>query len=196
MRNANIIRAADHRRMRWANGGGWTTEIIAVPSSAAWEWRLSIADVASDGPFSVFPDVDRTIALLSGTGFALTTNGAAEQIIVEPFRPYEFDGAADTDCRLIDGPIVDLNLMVRRRTASLELRFIRVEPATPTPIDARLLLVIAGTAVCGPHRLGPFDALRVGDLSAPGPAVVSAGGRESAVLAVVRGGTVREATTR
>ncbi|MBM7325185.1 HutD family protein, partial [Agrobacterium sp. S2] len=49
--------------MPWKNGGGVTTEIIVHPAKASmadFDWRISMANVAQDGPFSIFPGVDRT----------------------------------------------------------------------------------------------------------------------------------------
>ncbi len=44
------------------------------PAGAALDeflWRVSIADVERDGPFSRFPGIDRTIVLLEGAGMRL-----------------------------------------------------------------------------------------------------------------------------
>jgi len=41
--------------MTWKNGGGVTREIICQPLGAGmddFDWRVSIAHIASDGPFS------------------------------------------------------------------------------------------------------------------------------------------------
>ena len=51
-----ILRSSDYQRMPWKNGGGATTEIWKAASPAGeMLWRLSIADVASDGRFWNFP---------------------------------------------------------------------------------------------------------------------------------------------
>ncbi len=44
--------------MPWKNGGGETAEIAVFPPSAdlsEFGWRISMATVSSDGPFSAFP---------------------------------------------------------------------------------------------------------------------------------------------
>ena len=123
MTDFEVRLATGHRRMRWANGGGWTTEIVAEPSSDRWAWRLSVADVEVDGPFSLFPGIDRTIALLHGAGFALTIGGRDEHVIDTPFQPFDFPGEAATSCRLIGGPVQDLNLMSDPRSARRRLEF-------------------------------------------------------------------------
>lgn len=57
------------------NGGGITTEIIVHPANASmadFDWRMSMADVAQDGPFSIFPGIDRTLCILEGAGMSLS----------------------------------------------------------------------------------------------------------------------------
>ena len=68
--SARVLRTADYRRMRWKNGGGWTTELAVSPEPGAdaFDWRISIAEIESDGAFSTFPLCDRWIALLEGNG--------------------------------------------------------------------------------------------------------------------------------
>ena len=181
----SILRAAGHRRLPWTNGGGWTTEIIAVPNPQQWNWRVSIADVESAGPFSRFDGVDRTIALLAGAGFALTIDGEPPVGVHVPFRPLRFDGGADTTCSLVDGPVQDLNLMVRRGTIALRLDFLAVDDRTRlnARFDTELVVVVAGAIELGDDVLQPFDAFRPEDR----PCDVSPqAGRSTAVLAVIR----------
>lgn len=112
-----ILRAENFRRMPWRNGGGVTVEIAASPEGAAldaFDWRISMAHVASDGPFSLFPGVDRTLALLSGAGMILDVAGRGEIRLDRDAPPCSFPGDAATSARLIAGPIDDLNVMTRR----------------------------------------------------------------------------------
>ena len=113
--NARVLRAADYRAMRWKNGGGITTEIAREPAEGAdFDRRVSIADIAQDGDFSVFPGVDRTLLLLEGGGVELEL-GAAEPVRLERrYARHAFAGEAPVSCRLLDGPTRDFNLMVRR----------------------------------------------------------------------------------
>jgi hypothetical protein len=41
-----LLPAADHRKMRWLNGGGWTSEIIAWPNPEDWEFELVDIELA------------------------------------------------------------------------------------------------------------------------------------------------------
>ena len=52
--------------MPWKNGGGVTSELARSPQADEFDWRLSVAEVATDGPFSQFPGIDRLLVLLSG----------------------------------------------------------------------------------------------------------------------------------
>src|SRR4051812_2958521 len=76
--SVKLLRSSEYRRMRWKNGGGWTTELAVSPDAAdsgAFDWRISIAEIGSDGPFSTFPEYDRQIALLDGIGMELQFEG-------------------------------------------------------------------------------------------------------------------------
>ena len=161
MNDVTVWPASGHTRMRWANGGGWTTEIVAEPSGSDWSWRLSVADVDVAGPFSMFPGVDRSIALLRGNGFALTVGERDEQVIDTPFRPFEFAGDEMTTCRLIDGPVQDLNLMTTRRSVSRCLDFIHIPAMSHRLLSAvDIAVVVAGRARVGSHDLGYLDSIR------------------------------------
>ena len=112
-----LLRAANHRRMPWKNGGGVTTEIAVFPAGAgldAFEWRLSMATVASDGPFSLFAGVDRTLAVLEGEGIVLSVEGRSEQRITPGSPPVSFAADRPTSAKLVSGAVTDLNAMIRR----------------------------------------------------------------------------------
>ncbi len=163
MNDYEVLPADQHRRMPWANGAGMTTEIIAWPSTDAWEWRLSVADVDSSGPFSTYPGVDRTIALLRGNGFALTVGDHDERRIDQPFQPFDFSGDEPTSCRLLDGAVHDLNLMCRRVASSIRLEFVELnEAATIDVTGCELVVVVGGRMRLDRHELGYLDALRHG----------------------------------
>ncbi|MEA3185609.1 MAG: uncharacterized protein QOJ74_2086 [Ilumatobacteraceae bacterium] len=162
-----VLPATRHTRMRWANGGGWTTELIAEPSSSSWEWRLSVADVDAAGPFSPLPGVDRSIALLRGNGFALTVGGGSERVIDAPFHAFDFSGDEATSCRLIDGPVQDVNLMTRRGSIPLRLEFIHMPPSSTIELsNVEVVVVVHGRARIFGHELGYLDAIRSSSRSA------------------------------
>ena len=109
-------RSLIRRRMPWKNGGGETIEIAVSPQDAwleTFDWRVSMARVESDGPFSAFPGIDRTLAVLEGEGIELDA-GRAGAGACRGFAPYSFPGDVATASRLLGGPITDLNVMTRR----------------------------------------------------------------------------------
>ena len=55
-------------------------------------------------------------------------NGA-EHRLTAASEPLEFDGAVAVDCRLLDGPTQDLNLMVRQGRASARMQRIAGDAA-------------------------------------------------------------------
>ena len=103
--------------MPWKNGGGETREIVVSPAGATLEtldWRVSLATVVEDGPFSVFKGVQRTLCVIRGAGIQLHAGDRAPADLYVSSEPYSFDGEAATQARLINGAIEDLNVMSRR----------------------------------------------------------------------------------
>ncbi len=123
-----LTRAA-FKSMPWKNGGGETAEIAVFPHGAGLEdfgWRLSMARVAADGPFSSFPGIERTLTVLDGEGLRLTVDGVAHCLSPES-APLRFPGDAPASAVLLGGVMTDLNVMTRRGAFCHEVR--RVELA-------------------------------------------------------------------
>ncbi len=99
--------------MPWKNGGGETTEIFVSPVSGNFDWRVSIAKVNADGPFSTFAGYERHIMTLSGEGMTLDIAGRGK-FDLKPFKPFSFSGDLQVLGSLLNGPVLDFNLMVRR----------------------------------------------------------------------------------
>ena len=116
-----VIRPAEYRAMPWKNGGGVTTEILASPPSGAFDWRVSIATVNADGPFSTFTGYERHIMTLTGEGMVLDVEGRGS-FTLEPLRPFSFSGDGQVHGSLLQGAVLDFNLMVRRDFGSGILR--------------------------------------------------------------------------
>ena len=120
-----IIRAGTCRTTPWKNGGGSTTEIVAEPPGSSlddFDWRISMARVAADGPFSEFVGIDRTLAVATGTGLMLTIGSSAAVRLDRDSDPISFAGDVPTLARLTAGEITDLNVMTRRSRFSHRLR--------------------------------------------------------------------------
>ena len=113
------IRPAEFVAMPWKNGQGVTHEIAREPASGVqFLWRLSLAEVAASGDFSLFPGYDRTIALVSGEGMELAFEEAPTKRLDRPMQPFAFKGEWHCRSRLLGGPCRDLNLMVDRAHAT------------------------------------------------------------------------------
>ena len=121
------LRAADYRRMRWRNAGGWTTEIACDPAAtgdgppADFRWRVSIAEIERDGPFSPFPGVDRDLVLLAGSGMELDIDDAPPLRVDQRLQHLRFAGEQRVHCRLLAGPTRDFNVMVRRGAVAADV---------------------------------------------------------------------------
>jgi environmental stress-induced protein Ves len=114
--------------MAWKNGGGSTTEIAVAPPGASLDdfgWRVSMARIASDGPFSEFAGTDRTLAILKGNGMTLAIGDAAPVLLDRNSEPLRFPGDTPTSARLSAGEIIDLNVMTRRARFEHQLQRIR-----------------------------------------------------------------------
>jgi environmental stress-induced protein Ves len=108
--------SAQRLRMPWKNGNGWTEELAVFPTSATMEnfdWRVSIAGTDQSSAFSLFKDVDRSLALLCGR-MALAV-GVLPAVEIHPGGlPFSFSGDVQTSATLGEAPIIDLNVMTRR----------------------------------------------------------------------------------
>lgn len=125
------IPANEYRRERWRNQFGWTREIVRMRRDAGrdrpaegeqdWDWRLSIAEIESDAPFSAFPGIDRELVLLSGNGLRLRFDDGEAVELHPPHDKLRFAGERTVTGELIDGPTHDFNLMWRRGRVRAEL---------------------------------------------------------------------------
>jgi environmental stress-induced protein Ves len=117
-----IMREASYRAVPWKNGAGVTREILRVPPEPTpFDWRLSLASIASPGPFSSFEGYHRTLVLVRGAGVELDFGQHGRTALTTAGQMVSFDGAWQTSCTLLDGPSTDLNLIVsqeRIRSAS------------------------------------------------------------------------------
>lgn len=164
-----ILRAAGNRVMPWKNGGGTTTEIAVSPEGAGLEdfdWRISTARVETDGPFSLFPGVDRTLAILDAAGMVLAIEGREPVRLDAKAPPFFFPADLPTEASLTDGAITDLNVMTRRgrMTHSVERRTDSL-PFDIEPAHATVLFCSRDTVrikVPEEIELQPGDALLLG----------------------------------
>ena len=185
----------------WKNGAGLTREIAVARNAATeagFDWRLSVAEVAHDAPFSTFPGVDRCIVLLHGAGLQLhVDDGRLDQRLDHsldhrldhhldhrldtPFMPFHFPGDVPLHATLLGGPSTDFNVMVRRTAWRAEVACHHAAADVP---GATVLMLLAcagewqietGIEIESGHgaaptlTLGSDQGLLWRESSAPGP---------------------------
>ncbi|MGW0313056.1 HutD/Ves family protein [Streptomyces flavidovirens] len=173
-----VLRAADREAVAWKNGGGVTREIAASPEGAGmadFDWRISLAEVEADGPFSAFSEVDRILTMAEGAGMDLVVGGE-RRLVDQCYVPQDFPGDVATDCRLLDGGVVNFNVMHRRGRTTARVAVVRggLDVAVP-PNGTVVIVALDGTASFDSITLAPYDAAMTGSpgaLSAQGHAAV------------------------
>lgn len=156
---------ADYRRQPWANGRGFTVELARQDGPEGLIWRLSMATVAEDGPFSIFPGVERVLTVLTGPGFRLT--GPDLDLSAAPLVPVAFPGDVAVAAVGVTAASEDFNVMTARTAPPPEVAVVtgRLRLA-----GAGLLAVFAlGPAVVNGRALAPQDLVLL-----DGPAEVEA----------------------
>ncbi|MEZ5963673.1 MAG: HutD family protein [Planctomycetota bacterium] len=174
-----LVARAAQPEMPWRNKGGSTREIAAEPLGAragdAFAWRVSVASVTRDGPFSMFPGVERTMWLLRGVGMELSVDGRNVRLD-KPHAEVAFRGEEAVHARLLDGPTEDLNLMFDRMRVRGDGRIRRLPAGADWNMDVTpnvqvLLYVIDGsvTARAPGHEVvaQTGDALLLDEIETP-----------------------------
>ena len=105
----DIIRFSELTESTWKNGGGVTREIACATLGENRIWRLSMADVTCDGPFSAFAEYVRILTVVKGQGMVLQNDGG--NIDADLWHPVQFSGALNVNAQLKSGPSTNLNLM-------------------------------------------------------------------------------------
>lgn len=99
------IRIASIPAEPWRNGGGVTRTIATCDG----QWRISMAEIDCDGPYSRFDGLTRVSLVLRGAGIVLHSGSGVVKL--KPFEAVEYDGAVAWQAKLIDGPVRVLNVM-------------------------------------------------------------------------------------
>lgn len=140
--------------MPWKNGGGGTREIVCRPEGAGmdgFDWRVSIATIARNGPFSAFAGVDRVIMLLDGDGVRLRSAGGIDHRLDQAHTPFAFAGDAALECTLLGGASTDFNVMTRRGALRAEVHVLRAAATLPVAARGLLLALRGGWQLQGTH---------------------------------------------
>ena len=127
--------------------------------------------MAGNGPFSCFPGIDRTLAVLAGPGLRLSIDGKAPIVLTRRTEPFAFAGDVEADAALVHGDIVDLNVMTRRGRFSHRVNRIHV----------------AGSAELGANGAESLLYCAEGEMRVQTPAGSAALGRADALLIPSKG---------
>ena len=143
MKPFKIYSPEDFQTLPWRNGLGSTVELISesLEGHEAFSWRLSIASVANDGPFSDFSGYDRTLLLLEGAGITLNNPNGGSIELNSPLDCAHFKGEDLINASLHDGPIKDFNVMTLRSICSSSVTAINEKSEPLIQINAEKLLV-------------------------------------------------------
>ncbi|MCS6209202.1 HutD/Ves family protein [Shewanella baltica] len=138
-KQAQLIRYQDCPSTPWKNGGGSTKQLLISPATAdltEFDYRISIASIGSNGPFSLFNGIDRQLVILEGDGVQLSIDnhegekqindlGGEERILGDTdtteykrLTPIDsafcFAGETSITSQLLGSNVIDFNVMTKR----------------------------------------------------------------------------------
>jgi environmental stress-induced protein Ves len=182
-----IIRYAELKPQPWRNGGGVTREVAGghaaaaeTPTTpggpaqdAAWDWRVSIAEVSNAGAFSPFPGMERVLTVIDGELLLLSVDGAEHPL--EKYRPFRFSGDADSASALPTGNIRNLNVITRTGAVKGYTSIIELSKKRAHPVfGGQLGILLQGQATVSPGTAGSGPGLESG-VTADGPVPTDSG---------------------
>ena len=146
----------------WKNSLGETTE-LAINNGGSltkFDWRLSMAKVTQDGVFSNFSGYYRQLILIEGNGIELSHRNLSalestspELILTDKLNNQlamaEFDGGNATEGKLLDGPIIDFNIITNRDAVTSKVTLIN-QPQQLTLSGTDLLFIYS---VCSSAKI-------------------------------------------
>jgi hypothetical protein len=159
------FRARAVEPVAWKNGGGSTRELAVSEHDGRMVWRLSLADIDRDGPFSRFPGLTRIHVIVEGRGHVLT--GDDQRLEARPLAPLIFAGDAALTCTLVAGPCRAFNVIYDPTQVAAEARVVTDGPLSQVAGGEHGLFVVAGTLeLAGLGRLSAGEGLVTRDLAA------------------------------
>lgn len=122
------LTAQDYKKMPWKNGQGFTLELARSHGEGLenFDWRVSIADVKSAGSFSFFPNKQRIIGVLEGSGIVLQIDKNPPVSLLQK-QFHAFNGESDVYAELINEAIRDFNLIYNPEKYLARLQWVSCE---------------------------------------------------------------------
>lgn len=140
-----IIQPSSVPRSAWANGRGYTR---ALTRDASGSWRLSIAEIGREAPFSTLPDIDRILVVAEGE-VLLRVDGRERRLVAGAVA--EFRGESDVSALALTDMAQVVNLMMVRGAAEFDGHGAHraCEVSLPQVEDEILLLLSPAVALDG-----------------------------------------------
>ena len=148
-----IVRLADCPVQRWRNGGGNTRELASHSEDGDVIWRISVATIAADGPFSRFDGMDRSLVPLGGGVLTLTVDG---HVRVANGEIAAFPGEASVIASIRKAPVQVINIMTRRKTAT---HYVTIGNLPPAPRRAQHFAILLAPSSWQDKQLATGDLL-------------------------------------
>lgn len=165
-----LIKFEDYREMPWKNGQGSTIELArdAGMDLQQFLWRVSMADVSRDGPFSFFPERQRMLSILEGEGMILDIEHTAVQQKLTAQSVYAFSGELAVQSQLIAGPVRDFNLIYSAEHFHARMqKYSSLTQGLSFSSSANVILIYNHTAALGieidqqAYRLQPTQSIKI-----------------------------------
>ena len=141
---------------QWRNGGGITRTIAREGD----EWRVSIAEVQKDGPYSRFEGLSRVSFVLRGAGVVL--RDAEQAIDLRPREAAAYDGGKPWEATLMNGPVSALNVMSKPGRYEVNVtavtRSMRIEPGRVAVVLTSAIGCLLQVHPDETHELNPGNA--------------------------------------
>ncbi|QBY00325.1 hypothetical protein E2K80_05885 [Rhodophyticola sp. CCM32] len=160
----DILRCKDIPATPWKNGGGMTQ----VLARQAPNWRISLASITRDGPYSIFPDTMRHQTIVQGKGIWL--RGDTDQMEL-PFGAGRcFRGATPVAAKLMDGPVKALNVIWDPDTTDVRVaECTKPDRHVPNSNTTFLWFALRGCFVVDRYKVDEGDAVLSTDAHMPTP---------------------------
>lgn len=182
-----LLLASSRVASAWKNGGGVTREVASQPASAppGFDWRISVAEIERPGPFSIYPGVDRTLAVLEGQ-LELTIEDEPPLPLSSRSPAVNFPGEARVSAAPVSVRSRDLNIMVRRDGWRSTLEAVHTGSEVALTADDLVTVALSlGDLECRsrgtPYTLGYLDALLFHGASTLS---IDSGGRSASLMLI------------
>jgi environmental stress-induced protein Ves len=172
-----IFRFTDLIATPWKNGGGVTRELLRNEADGNVVWRLSIADVASEGPFSAFPGMRRNLTVIEGEGMQLVCPDRSF-LAADLLSPVAFSGDEPINGLLPQGPCRDFNVIWN--PSLVEAAVTLIGPENEVPIEGSVhsgILCVTSTAT-----LSSGEKLAFGDFACVNEPMTLTNGKALAIV--------------